>query len=90
MKTKFDFVVSGKKDILDNLQAHATLIQKFTDGSFFNITSVKRSEDKAQLFVRIEDEAAKAERFKNLIHYRFPGLRAMMVRVNKTIENDGK
>ena len=70
MKTKFDFVVSGKKDILDNLQAHATLIQKFTDGSFFNITSVKRSENKAQLFVRIEDEAAKAERFKNLIHYR--------------------
>ena len=90
MKTKFDFVVSGKKDILDNLQAHATLIQKFTDGSFFNITSVKRSEDKAQLFVRIEDEAAKAERFKNLIHYRFPGLRDMMVRINKTTENDGK
>lgn len=90
MKTKFDFVVSGKKDILDNLQAHATLIQKFTDGSFFNITSVKRSEDKAQLFVRIEDEVAKAERFKNLIHYRFPGLRAMMVRMSKTTDNDGK
>jgi|GEM_PF-3539622 len=89
MKTKFDFVVSGKKDILDNLQAHATLIQKFTDGSFFNITSVKRSEDKAQLFVRIEDEIAKAERFKNLIRYRFPGLRAMMVRISKTTENDG-
>lgn len=90
MKTKFDFVVSGKKDILDNLQAHATLIQKFTDGSFFNITSVKRSEDKAQLFVRIEDEAAKAERFKNLIRYRFPGLRAMMARISKTTDNDGK
>ena len=90
MKTKFDFVVSGKKDILDNLQAHATLIQKFIDGSFFNITSVKRSEDKAQLFVRIEGEAAKAERFKNLIHYRFPGLRAMMVRISKTTDNDGK
>ena len=90
MDTKFDFVVSGNKDILDNLQAHATLIQKFTDGSFFNITSVKRSEDKAQLFVRIEDEAAKAERFKNLIHYRFPGLRAMMVRISKTTDNDGK
>jgi len=90
MKTKFDFVVSGKKDILDNLQAHATLIQKFTDGSFFNITSVKRSEDKAQLFVRIEDEAAKAERFKNLIHYRFPGLRAMMVRITKNNDNNGK
>ena len=90
MKTKFDFVVSGKKDILDNLQAHATLIQKFTDGSFFNITSVKRSEDRAQLFVRIEDEAAKAERFKNLIRYRFPGLRAMMIRISKTTENDGK
>jgi len=54
MKTKFDFVVSGKKDILDNLQTHATLIQKFTDGSLFNITNVSRSEDKAQLFVRIE------------------------------------
>lgn len=90
MKTKFDFVVSGKKDILDNLQAHATLIQKFTDGSFFNITSVKRSEDKAQLFVRIEDETAKVERFKNLIRYRFPGLRAMMVRISKTTDNDGK
>ena len=90
MDTKFDFVVSGKKDILDNLQAHATLIQKFTDGSFFNITSVKRSEDKAQLFVRIEDEAAKAERFKNLIHYRFPGLRAMMVRITKNNDNNGK
>ena len=90
MKTKFDFVVSGKKDILDNLQAHATLIQKFTDGSFFNITNVSRSEDKAQLFVRIEDEAAKAERFKNLIRYRFPGLRAMMVRISKTADNDGK
>ena len=90
MKTKFDFVVSGKKDILDNFQAHATLIQKFTDGSFFNITSVKRSEDKAQLFVRIEDEAAKAERFKNLIHYRFPGLRAMMVRITKNNDNNGK
>lgn len=90
MKTKFDFVISGKKDILDNLQAHATLIQKFTDGSFFNITSVKRSEDKAQLFVRIEDETAKVERFKNLIRYRFPGLRAMMVRISKTTDNDGK
>lgn len=90
MKTKFDFVVSGKKDILDNLQAHATLIQKFTDGSFFNITSVKRSEDKAQLFVRIEDETAKVERFKNLIRYRFTGLRAMMVRISKTTDNDGK
>ena len=90
MKTKFDFVVSGKKDILDNLQTHATLIQKFTDGSFFNITNVSRSEDKTQLLVRIEDEAAKAERFKNLIHYRFPGLRAMMVRINKTKENNGK
>lgn len=90
MKTKFNFVVSGKKDILDNLQAHATLIQKFTDGSFFNITSVKRSEDKAQLFVRIEDEAAKAERFKNLIRYRFPGLRAMMVRITKNNDNNGK
>ena len=90
MKTKFDFVVSGKKDILDNLQAHATLIQKFTDGSFFKITNVSRSEDKTQLFVRIEDEAAKAERFKNLIHYRFPGLRAMMVRINKTTKNNGK
>jgi len=90
MDTKFDFVVSGNKDILDNLQAHATLIQKFTDGSFFNITKVSRSEDKKQLFIRIEDEAAKAERFRDLIHYRFPGLRAMMVRVNKTTENDGK
>ena len=90
MKTKFDFVVSGKRDILDNLQAHATLIQKFTDGSFFNITSVSRSEDKSQLFVRIEDEAAKAERFRDLIHNRFPGLRAMMVRISKTIDNDGK
>ena len=90
MKTKYDFVVSGKKDILDNLQAHATLIQKFTDGSFFNITNVSRSEDKTQLFVRIEDEAAKAERFKNLIRYRFPGLRAMMVRIIKTTDNDGK
>lgn len=90
MKTKFDFVVSGKKDILDNLQAHATLIQKFTDGSFFNITNVSRSEDKTQLFVRIEDEAAKAERFKNLIRYRFPGLRAMMVRISKATDNDGR
>lgn len=90
MDTKFDFVVSGNKDILDNLQAHAILIQKFTDGSLFNITNVSRSEDKAQLFVRIEDEAAKAEQFKNLIHYRFPGLRAMMVRISKTTDNDGK
>ena len=90
MKTKFDFVVSGKHDILDNLQAHATLIQKFTDGSFFNITKVSRSEDKKQLFIRIEDQAAKAERFRDLIHYRFPGLRAMMVRINKTTENDEK
>ena len=90
MKTKYDFVVSGKKDILDNLQAHATLIQKFTDGSFFNITKVSRSEDKKQLFIRIEDQAAKAERFRDLIHYRFPGLRAMMVRINKTTENDEK
>lgn len=90
MKTKFDFVVSGKRDILDNLQGHATLIQKFTDGSFFNITSVSRSEDKSHLFVRIEDEAAKAERFRDLIRYRFPGLRAMMVRISKTTDNDGK
>ena len=90
MKTKFDFVVSGKKDILDNLQAHATLIQKLTDGSFFNITSVIRSEDKSQLFVRIEDEAAKAERFRDLIHNRFPGLRAMMVRISNTTDKDGK
>ena len=90
MKTKFDFVVSGKRDILDNLQAHATLIQKFTDGSFFNITKVSRSEDKKQLFIRIEDEAAKAERFRDLIHYRFPGLRAMMVRITKNNDNNGK
>lgn len=90
MDTKFDFVVSGNKDILDNLQAHAILIQKFTDGSFFNITKVSRSEDKSQLFIRIEDETAKAERFKNLIRYRFPGLRAMMVRISKTTDNDGK
>ena len=41
MKTKVDFVVSGKKDILDNLQAHATLIQKFTAGSFFNSQTVR-------------------------------------------------
>lgn len=90
MDTKFDFVVSGNKDILDNLQAHATLIQKFTDGSFFNITKVSRSEDKKQLFIRIEDEAAKAERFRDLIHYRFPGLRAMMVRITKNNDNNGK
>lgn len=90
MKTKIDFVVSGKHDILDNLQAHATLIQKFTDGSFFNITKVNRSEDKSRLFVRIEDETAKAERFKNLIRYRFPGLRAIMVRISETTDNDGK
>ena len=90
MDTKFDFVVSGKHDILDNLQAHATLIQKFTDGPFFNLTKVSRSEDKKQLFIRIEDQAAKAERFRDLIHYRFPGLRAMMVRINKTAENDEK
>jgi hypothetical protein len=25
-----------------------------------------------------------------LIHYRFPGLRAMMVRISKTTDNDGK
>ena len=90
MDTKFDFVVSGNKDILDNLQAHATLIQKFTDGSFFNITKVSRSEDKKQLFIRIEDEAAKAERFRDLIHYRFSGLRAMMVRITKNNDNNGK
>ena len=83
MDTKFDFVVSGNKDILDNLQAHATLIQKFTDGSFFNITKVSRSEDKIQLFIRVEDEVSKVERFRDMIRYRFPGLRVMMVRLKK-------
>ena len=83
MDTKYALIITGDRYALDILQAHAVLIKKYDDKTLYNITEVSRSEDKTQLFVRIEDEAAKAERFKDMIHYRFPSVRVMMARINK-------
>jgi len=90
MDTKYAFIITGDRYALDILQAHAVLIKKYDDKTLYNITEINRSEDKAQLFIRIEDEAAKAERFRDMIHYRFPSVRVMMARINKKTEDDGK
>jgi hypothetical protein len=90
METKYAFIITGDRYALDILQAHAELIKKYDDKTLYNITEVTRSGDKSQLFVRIEDDAAKAERFKDMIHYRFPSVRVMMARINKTTEDNGK
>ena len=90
METKYAFIITGDRYALDILQAHAELTRKYDDKTLYNITEVTRSKDKTQLFVRIEDDAAKAERFKDMIHYRFPSVRVMMARINKTTDNNGK
>jgi hypothetical protein len=90
MDTKYAFIITGDRYALDILQAHAVLIKKYDDKTLYNITEINRSEDKAQLFICIEDEAAKAERFRDMIHYRFPSVRVMMARINKKTEDDGK
>lgn len=90
METKNAFIITGDRYALDILQAHAELTRKYDDKTLYNITEVTRSKDKGQLFVRIEDDAAKAERFKDMIHYRFPSVRVMMARINKTTDNNGK
>ena len=90
METKYAFIITGDRYALDILQAHAELVRKYDDKTLYNITEVTRSGDKSQLFVRIEDDAAKAERFKDMIHYRFPSVRVMMARINKTTEDNGK
>ena len=84
MDTKYAFIITGDRYALDILQAHAEFIRKYDEKTLYNITEVNRSEDKTQLFVRIEDEAAKAERFKDMIHYRFPSVRVMMARIKKS------
>lgn len=89
METKYAFIITGDRYALDILQAHAELIRKYDDKTLYNITEVNRSEDKSQLFIRIEDDAAKAERFRDMIHYRFPSVRVMMARINKTNRNNG-
>ena len=87
METKYAFIISGDKYALNILQAHAALIKKYDDKTLYNITEVSRSEDNGQLFVRIEDDATKAERFRDMIHYRFPSLRVMMARIKKRKDN---
>ena len=90
METKYDYIISGNKNTLDTLQEHAVLIKKFYDGTLYHITDVSRSEDKSQLYIRVEDEAAKAEPFRDMIRYRFPGLRVMMIRLMKNnVDHDG-
>ena len=89
METKYAFIITGDRYALDILQAHAELVRKYDDKSLYNITEVIRSKDKSQLFVRIEDDATKAGRFKDMIHYRFPSVRVMMARINKTNDNNG-
>lgn len=90
METKYAFIITGDRYALDILQAHAELIRKYDDKTLYNITEVNRSEDKSQLFIRIEDDAAKAERFRDMIHYRFPSVRVMMACINKTNRDNGK
>ena len=90
MKTKCTFIIIGDRYALDILRAHAEFIRKYDDKTLYNITEVTRSEDKGQLFVRIEDEVAKVERFRDMIHYRFPSIKVMMAIVKKNeIVNDG-
>ena len=90
METKYDYIISGNKNTLDTLQAHVVLIKKFYDGTLYHITDVSRSEDKSQLYIRVEDEATKAEHFRDMIRYRFPGLRVMMIRLMKNnVDHDG-
>ena len=90
METKYTFIITGDRYALDILQAHAEFIGKYDDKTLYNITEVNRSEDKGQLFVRIEDEATKAKRFKDMIHYRFPSVKVMMASIKKNeVDNDG-
>ena len=87
MNIKYEFIISGDRIALDILQAHAEHIMKYDDKTLYNISEVSRFEDKGQLFVRIEDDATKAERFRDMIHYRFPSLRVMMARIKKRKDN---
>jgi hypothetical protein len=90
MDTKYAFIITGDRYALDILQAHAELIRKYDDKTLYNITEVTRSEDKGQLFVSIEDEVAKVERFRDMIHYRFPSVSVMKARIKKSkVENNG-
>ena len=90
METKYTFIITGDRYALDILQTHAEFIGKYDDKTLYNITEVNRSEDKGQLFVRIEDETAKAKRFKDMIHYRFPSVKVMMASIKKNeVDNYG-
>ena len=81
MNIKYEFIISGDRIALDILQAHAEHIMKYDDKTLYNISEVSRFEDKGQLFVRIEDDATKAGRFRDMVHYRFPSVRVMMARI---------
>lgn len=89
MNIKYEYIISGDRIALDILQAHAKHIMKYDDKTLYNISEVSRSENKEQLFVRIEDEAAKAERFRDMINYRFPSVRVMMARIRKKESHNG-
>lgn len=89
MDIKYAFIISGDRIALNILQAHAELIRRYDDKTLYNITEVSRSEDKGQLFVRIEDAATKAERFRDMIHYRFPSAKVMMARIRKKESHNG-
>ena len=89
MDIKYAFIISGDRIALNILQAHAEHIMKYDDKTLYNISEVSRSENKEQLFVRIEDEAAKAERFRDMINYRFPSVRVMMARIRKKESHNG-
>lgn len=89
MNIKYEYIISGDRIALDILQAHAEHIMRYDDKTLYNISEVSRSKNKEQLFVRIEDEVAKAERFRDMINYRFPSVRVMMARIRKKESHNG-
>ena len=87
MRTKYDLIVRGDGYMLDTLQSHAEMIRKYTDGTYYNITRVIRSKD--SLLIRVEDEAPKVEKLRDMIRYRFPRVRLMLARISKQTGNNG-
>lgn len=88
MKSKYDLVVTGNKNSLNALQTRAVLMHKGLIPATLIITQVIRSKDKSTLFVRIEDEYAKAQEFRDYIKISYPNLRVMIVQVTKREKND--
>ena len=88
METKFVLLVYGDRHTLDTLQTHAEIIRERRKP--YNITSVSRPEDKTRLLIRVEDDETQAEKFKDMIRYRFPSVMVMLARINKNTDVNGK